>query len=205
MKTRTDILNLLAERYGYQSFLEIGVKSGINQVKVNVPFRIGVDPDPKTPAIYHETSDDFFAHNQRFYDLIFVDGNHDGVFAQRDVVNSFEHLHPNGTIVMHDCNPPDEWSQRPAAEFMGKKGERWNGTAWKAYAYLRMTRPDLSMCVVNLDEGVGILQRGEQLMAPKRTLNWKFLDDHRQMLLNLIEPGQLENWLTQQDQLRGVA
>jgi hypothetical protein len=71
-------------------------------------------------------------------------------------------------------------------------GAIWNGTVWKAWAKLRGTRPDLFMCVVDIDEGCGVIRRGRQTCyapwppPPEQALSYEFLAANRQRLLNLV-------------------
>jgi hypothetical protein len=61
MKTRTDLLNFLAEKYNLQRYLEIGVQvPELNFDNIKCPYKAGVDPDPKAKATFCKTSDDFF-------------------------------------------------------------------------------------------------------------------------------------------------
>jgi hypothetical protein len=61
MKTRTDLLNHLAEKYDLQRYLEIGVQvPELNFDKINCPDKIGVDPDPSAKATFCKSSDEFF-------------------------------------------------------------------------------------------------------------------------------------------------
>ena len=69
-----------------------------------------------------------------------------------------------------------------------------NGTVWKAWAKLRATAADLSMCVVDMDEGCGVIRRGSQTLWPLPTLDYAALDysylrRHRRKLLNLVPPS----------------
>lgn len=179
---RTKIINRLIKLYGYNSYLEIGVykpKRNFNLIKCQLKH--GVDPNGCTT--YNMTSDEFFATADMDYDIVFVDGRHTEEQSFKDVENALMILKENGTVVMHDCNPPTEWHQRDVKG----KGD-WNGTVWKAFAKLRMSRRDLSMLTVDCDWGVGIIRRGEQTCFPKCELTYKVLEFHRTEMLNLITP-----------------
>src|SRR5690606_11871232 len=77
MRTRTDLLNHLAEKYSLERYLEIGVQvPALNFDKINCPYKIGVDPDPNASALHCVTSDEFFSYNKDQFDLIFIDGLH---------------------------------------------------------------------------------------------------------------------------------
>tara|TARA_Y100000034_G_C6742217_1_gene329426 strand:+ start:58 stop:732 length:675 start_codon:yes stop_codon:yes gene_type:complete len=197
---RFDIINYLIEKNNYVNYLEIGVRAPqacFNRIIAE--HKDGVDPVPlgRGEVNYPITSDEFFDfikdHDIK-YDIIFVDGLHVYEQAKKDVLNSLNHLTDNGSIIMHDCNPPSMWHQRPAEAYDGS-GE-WNGTAWKAYVELRCFRKDLSMSVIDTDYGVGVIQFGKQEIWKiddyKKCIEYEYLDNNRKRLLNLISPEEFE-------------
>lgn len=193
IQTRTDLLNHLIATKGYQRYLEIGVRDPRqNFEKVLLVQKHSVDPNPRQPVTHQMTSDDFFAQRRAegplpAYDLAFIDGLHLAAQVERDVANCLENLSAGGAIVLHDCNPMTEDAQ--TEDYDGKK--HWNGTVWKAWVKLRATRPDLSMWVVDMDEGCGVICRGSQTPYPVPTLDYDqlrydFLSAHRREALNLV-------------------
>jgi hypothetical protein len=195
VRNRTDLVNHLIRKHGFQRYLEIGVRHPKHNFnKITAPHKDGVDPSPRGRISHTMTSDDFFARlrhdpNHPPYDVILVDGLHLAEQVERDIVNGLAHLSPGGYIVVHDCNPPTEDAQTD--DYDGKKD--WNGTVWKAWAKLRATRPDLSMWVVDADQGCGVIRRGRQTCFPlpkelhdASRLAYGYLVEHRQALLNLI-------------------
>ena len=192
LRARFDIINHLIETYNYQSYLEIGVEDGDNLRQINSQCLIqhGVDPASQH-ANFKITSDQFFRiiKDEIKYDLIFIDGLHVEDQVERDIENALNHLEPNGTIVVHDCNPPSEWHQRSYEEAQKNGCRLWNGTVWRAFVKFRANRKDLEMSVVNLDWGCGIIRRGKQetIELPKdRTFTYSDLEKNRQEWLNLI-------------------
>jgi len=193
VKTRTDLLNHLVATRGYRRYLEIGVRDprhNFNRVRAEV--KDSVDPAPRRPVTFQMTSDAFFAARETGgpsapYDLAFIDGLHLAEQVERDVANCLRHLAPGGTIVLHDCNPMAESAQVETYE----PGAHWNGTVWKAWAKLRATRADLSMCVVDIDEGCGVIRPGSQSPIALPTLDYAamtydLLAARRRELLNLV-------------------
>ena len=189
---RYDIINTLIKHYNYKTYLEIGTRDGECISKIDIQYKTGVAPLPsKEGEKYTDFKIDsltFFEkhENKNFgYDIIFIDGSHIGEIVLSDILNSLDHLNEGGTIVMHDCNPQLEIHQRQFSIV-----PTWNGTTWKAFANLRCNRKDLQMVVVDTDNGVGIIQKGEQKPFGDGTFdfncNWEFLDKHRKNLLNLI-------------------
>ncbi len=200
MHSRTQLINYLISKKGYTRYLELGLADGQNFIGVNCQQKTGVDVAliPRLKGIngIHETSTDQFfdtLHSEikEKYDLIFIDADHHDQQFTRDVLNSLKYLSPDGLIVCHDCNPISE--ERQIEVF---KGGAWNGTVWKGWARFRMTRSDLEMSVIDMDEGCGIIrpcQSGSQILYsdPKGPENpeiftYKYLAQNRKKLLNLI-------------------
>jgi hypothetical protein len=179
---KTIILNTLADRYGYISYLEIGqgkAENNFNHIKCRI--RLGVDPDPSCNAAFCLTSDDFFNQNKASFDLIFVDGLHHNEQVYRDIINSLSFLNNNGTIVVHDCNPRNEDMQ-----VVPQNQPFWTGDVWKAWLRLRSERDDLEMFVVENSGGCGIIRAGRQsVITIPDTLTYQFLAENRKSVLNL--------------------
>jgi len=216
------------------SYLEIGVQRGEVFRKVRARVRIGVDPRFLGPDmrirshlgpmrerlglrggafLFSCTSDEFFEARHRVLgrrplDCVLVDGLHSADQAYRDVLNSLEHLADDGVIVMHDCSPASAVAALPTLgeaarhpEFIGA----WNGDVWKALVRLRATHPDLQICVLDCDEGVGLIRRGGRgsevtlSEADLHALTYEDLDADREGLLNLQPPEHLTRFLSRAD------
>jgi hypothetical protein len=186
--TRTEIINGLIKKYNYKSYLEIGVNTpaqpGYNWVGVDVPVKHGVDPNVDTT--YKMTSDEFFDnHISQKYDIVFVDGLHLREQVYRDIVNSINNLNGNGVIVVHDCNPVTEITQRRE-----RASDAWHGDVWKAIVQLRIENPELEIYTVNTDEGCGIIKKGKQELLKinegENCYEYNFLEKNREKAINLI-------------------
>ena len=185
--SRTSIINHLIKKYNFSSYLEIGVRDGINYNKIIASKKVGVDPNPKfiQKNLYVETSDEFFKKNNQIFDIIFIDGLHLEEQVDKDINNSLKFLKKNGYIIMHDCNPPTRFHQRENYEINGTF-PTWNGTVWKSFAKLRMNNRNLSLICVNCDWGVGIISKRKSKLFPfNDKLNFEFLQKNRVELLNL--------------------
>jgi len=192
--TRYGIINRIIENKGYKSYLEIGVRDGICFREIRCENKLGVDPNPTSDDTTHiMTSDDFFSQlpeNKKF-DIIFIDGLHLDFQVDRDIKNSLKHLSEEGTIVLHDCNPPtvyhagvDPCYKEPA------KGD-WNGTVYLSLINLRLYRNDLKLITVDSDWGVGILtkEKSETIdVFPNDALSWDYFNCNRNLILDLISP-----------------
>src|ERR1035437_3216433 len=160
--TRTEIIQLLIDKFNYKKYCEIGCDRNENFININIPIKVGVDP--RRGGTLRMTSDEFFKDNNEFYDIFFIDGLHHADQVYRDITNSLLFLKPNGIIVIHDCNPisyiaqvspkPRRWKLRPLG--------LWNGDVWKGWLRLRSEREDLEILVVDTDYGCGIVRKGHQ-------------------------------------------
>lgn len=161
---RIEIINSLIEKNGYKNYLEIGVRNPDDCFnKIICENKTSVDPGYEWDCIvdYNMTSDDFFKQNNKVYDIIFIDGDHTDEQVERDIINSILYLNVNGTIVLHDCNPPTIYHARedyydsstPASGF-------WNGTVWKTIVKFRSSdyAYKYECNVVDTDWGVGIIR-----------------------------------------------
>lgn len=193
--TRTEIINSFIDKHKYENYLEIGVNTpsqpGYNWVGVRVKNKHGVDPNVDTT--YKMTSDEFFEkHINQKYDIVFVDGLH--IFEQvyRDIINSLKWLNDNGTIVVHDCNPVTEITQRRE-----RASDAWHGDVWKSIVKLRMERIDLTIHTVDTDEGCAIIRKGSQTLLPvdinENPYEYDFLERRRNEALNLISVDEFVN------------
>jgi hypothetical protein len=196
MKTRTDLLNFLAEKYNLQSYLEIGVQHPEqNFDKIKCDYKASVDPDPEAKAMFCMTSDDYFkviqkgtfvyALNKEVYpqfDLIFIDGLHTAEQVKKDFENALKILSPNGFIVLHDCNPEKE--EHTIVPRPTERGH-WNGDVYKFAVSVQFPKK-----TVNIDNGCMVLHDGfDFIIRPDNRIEditWAAFDDARGTYLNLI-------------------
>ena len=191
--TRWEFLQLLIDRRGYRSYLEIGAQKGKTFNRIHCPVKVGVDP-VGAAATYRGTSDDYFADPvwQQSFDLVFVDGLHEYGQVLRDVYHSLAVLNPGGLVVMHDCNPVLERRQvQPSPGFGG-----WNGDTWKAFVDLRQ-RVNLDCACGDFDQGMGVVipRINTAVLVGATPLTWPELVAHRQEWLRLMPPEKLIEWI----------
>lgn len=214
---RTEIIQKIIDKTKARTYLEIGVFRGSNFFPVKAGRKIGVDPQfsfgsrrkikwwfknlHNLLARYYETdSDSFFARNSLDggVDVAFIDGLHTYQQSLKDVENSIKRLNPRGVIIMHDCNPQSEAAACPALSIDHVAAlnppdwdGQWNGDVWKTICYLRSTRHDLNIFVLDCDQGLGIITRGkpEEVLsftpAQVDNLTYSDLAKDRERLLNL--------------------
>lgn len=203
---RYDIINSLINKFGYKYYLEIGFAHGGNFELINCDNKSSVDPGFEVEyngAEYKMTSDDFFQKLEHGtlnrnpnskWDIIFIDGMHLAEYVLRDIKNSLNHLSDNGTIVLHDCSPPEIDFAREDYYAMNKG---WNGTVWKSIYHLRVTREDLIISVVDTDYGVGIIRKGSSKAIPLDNPFYEYnkMSINRNEALGLLSPDQFISWI----------
>lgn len=191
---RTDIINHLIQKFGYKSYLEIGIQNGINFKRIVCKYKIGVDPEPNIQlmGIYKMTSDQFFKQNKNTFDIIMIDGLHHADQVYRDIVNSLGCLSKNGTVVCHDMNPTNKEMQE-----VPRKVKIWTGDGWKAWVRLEMK--GVEKFVVDTDFGVGVIKPHGQVEInydkSMQEFSYEYLEENRKELLNLITVQEFKNWL----------
>jgi len=150
LKQRFERLNALAKINSAAKYLEIGVSEGDTFTKVNVPYKVAVDPkfrfdfeklaDQNTR--FHEvTSDMFFSelaseHGQ--FDLIYIDGLHTFEQTIRDFCTSLGTSHSRTIWLIDDTNPtgwlasiPDQELSRKLRRLVGIQTNQWMGDVFK--------------------------------------------------------------------------
>lgn len=216
---RWDVINHLIEKNNYKTYLEIGYYKGWSFDNIKCYNKTAVDPHPckepyqeqlKYGEIDHSwsideagvpelnydyrvvklTSDDFFSKlgekkSELKWDVIFIDGLHEWKQVLKDVENSLKYLSPGGSIVLHDCNPPKAEHTTTGVDGC------WTGDVYKAVIKYAQD-PNFDFYTVDIDWGVGVLQKHTGMKLNGRTSVQKYVDDwnefdrDREYLLNLI-------------------
>ena len=106
-----NIIKWIIKLTNCQSYLELGVEYGINisEVKDLVKTCVGVDinsfDNSSDIEFYQMTTDNFFSINKRYFDIIFIDANHNFEQVRKDFDNSIRILNKFGIIILHDTDP----------------------------------------------------------------------------------------------------
>ena len=214
---RTELIQTLLNTKKKPTYLEIGVRTGQNFFPIKAYKKTAVDPQfifspkekfrwmyknpPNITARYYEmTSDRYFetVGASKKMDLVFIDGLHTYSQSLTDVHNSLKILNENGVIVMHDCNPPHKAAAYPSQSLKeaamanpSNWTNEWCGDVWKTICFLRSTRRDLRVFVLDTDYGLGIVTKGnaeEFLDLSAEQVNAMTYDDlerNREKLLGL--------------------
>jgi len=194
MMYRYDIINHFIKKFGYKSYLEIGVASGETIRAVQCETKDGVDSSLTSPEVnYHMTSDEFFKlHSDKTYDIIFIDGMHDSEYVCRDMNNALDRINENGTIVMHDCLPETEIR---SVKLQYRITSEWNGDGFKVvHAVVENYTNDLDCRVFNTDHGVGVVRRKHRnpvVISYDENYSWKEMFSNPKTTINLTSPDKL--------------
>lgn len=190
---RTEILQILALKNQYKSYLEIGVQNpDTNFNRIPIDDKISVEPEPNAKATCCMTSDAFFAKNDRKFDLIFIDGLNEHQQVIRDIENAIKCLNAGGTIVVHDNNPHTKEMQ--IVPILPNQIQ-WTGDGWKAWIALRRKITNFSFKTIDTDYGVGIIRSGHNnlLQLSDDSITYEGLEKNRISWLNLISTQQFLN------------
>jgi hypothetical protein len=151
---RIALVNLLISKKQSPAYLEIGCQS--NHLFDSIPCVDKTGIDPAAGGTLRETSDEFFAKNNRYFDVVFIDGLHTYEQVHRDVVNSIRFLKPGGFIALHDMLP-GSWQEHHVPRIC----DEWTGDVWKVAFELAQSR-GIDFKIVKIDRGVGVLRLLEE-------------------------------------------
>ena len=212
---RLRVIQTLMDNFNLKNYLEIGVHAAHIFFKVKTKFKVAVDPEFRFTQwkkftrtftnpynvynqYYEKTSDAFFAEDAaRLFtntpvQLAFIDGMHEYAYALRDIENSLKYLTDDGVIVLHDCNPTTESASVSFADWQKRNySGSWNGDVWKSILHMRALRKDVTVFVLDTDEGLGVIVRKPdnnpiQLTAQQiKSLTYADLEKNRKEWLNL--------------------
>ena len=200
---RYDIINTFIKKYGFNSYLEIGVFTGQCIREVTAGIKDGVDPgaenaDTPPEVNYKMGSDEFFdlmkARSKKYqYDIIFIDGLHHTDQVDKDIENCLEYLIDGGILMLHDCNPSkEEYTSVP------RQTAIWHGAVYKSALKFRLKNIH-SIFTVDTDCGCAVITKdyisetdADVEGLQKALVSWDYFDANRKELLNLITPEQFK-------------
>jgi hypothetical protein len=131
-------------------------------------------------------SDVFFKKKKAFLnkvkpiDVVLIDGLHTFKTSLNDVVNSLSYLNEKGLIIMHDCYPPNKAAAITTKHFPTLEEQSneeswsgaWCGDVWKTIVYLQRSHSQLlDVCVINSDNGLGIVRFKQGVKSKCITIN----------------------------------
>lgn len=161
-----DMINALAKKNGYQSYLEICTTSTggrfwkLDRKQLHVCHRLLYrcpeqfeDGDEITYRSANESIENLLPSDP-WYDIVFVDPWHTFECSMRDLQAGLSVLREDGVMIVHDCCPP----KRECASLQPAEG-CWCGVTYCAYIELLMSRCDLIYYTVDTDYGCGVVKK----------------------------------------------
>jgi len=177
-KKRDEVINFLIDLFGYEDYLEIGIQYRQCWDFIECKNKTGVEPihPHNDERILYMNSNEFFSTNQKMFDIIFIDGDHNYEQVILDIRNSKKYLKSGGCIVLHDTNPPDEEHTNPYL----------NGTVYKAICEIR-SESGWDICTLDDDHGVCVIKEGDlpKLSYSNQELDFNLFNSRREEILNL--------------------
>ncbi|MCW5718453.1 MAG: class I SAM-dependent methyltransferase [Bauldia sp.] len=213
---KVDIVEALADRYGYRRYLEIATSTtggryhALDRARFDdcrrLLYNCPADFDDGMPIDYRATGLDIagllatIAGEDRRFDVMLVDPHHTYEASLRDLEAAFGLLQPGGALVVHDCLPPDKATASPTP-----RAGAWCGLTYKAFLDFVSDRTDLRYVTVDTDYGCGVIRKTEAVrrgpvarwLERRRRSQWAAVGDdadaawlvfsrHRRGLLRLI-------------------
>lgn len=182
--TRYERLNRLAKINNAKAYLEVGVNKGETFLRVDIPYKVAVDPlflfETKSFAneqtvFYQMTSDEFFSryavkHN---FDLIYLDGLHTFEQTLRDFLASLKYSHPQTIWLIDDTHPISFLSCHPNLERVRKlrqlipgEGLAWMGDVFKVIFMIHDFFPQFNFATFSNHGQTAIWQETRQDFSP---------------------------------------
>lgn len=184
MNTHTEVLNYIVQARNFKRYLEIGTQWGHNFTDIKIPFKLGVDPDPKAEADFHQTSTEFFASNVRLFDLIFIDGLHHAYQVRNDFIDAMSFLSEKGVVVLHDTSPArEEWTHVP------RDSKQWTGDTYKFICDLQA-----DFVTLDFDYGITVVKKGDYVLN-HNPVKWETFNIYRKDILNIVSEEEFKAWL----------
>lgn len=201
IENRRQLINSFIQARNFKSYLEVGVDNHWNFDHIVVENKESVDPNPKAIPTYCMTSDEFWKTSENRYDIIFIDGLHQGDQVYRDIEGALSHLsREDSIVVLHDCDP--ENCIVGAHDYL--VDGPWQGDVWTGFTYYRLFSPLYCYTVRPEDDclcGIVDLSRKRQnvhvssfienlykALTPETVhyLSYAVLTDYREELLGTI-------------------
>lgn len=118
-------INQLKEQ-GPVDYLEIGCDLDSTFKSISLPLKNKIGVDPFRGGTLKMTSDKFFEHNSKKFDIIFIDGLHEYKQCKKDLMNSLKIIKKGGYIFLDDMLP-HTWAMAQKQRIVNK----WMGDVWK--------------------------------------------------------------------------
>lgn len=216
MSTKTELINWIGRKYKYTKYLEVAtlttghefsfVNQKIYSTNERIMYRLPPEYDDGMPISCRSPANDSSAcfksliNQGKKFDVVFVDPFHTYEASRRDIELALMVLNTEGTLVVHDCNPPDKKYISPVFT-----SGSWVGETYLAFIDIVRENDKVDYCVVDIDWGCGVIRFNNAASATaynarmvgktcgrlnnyrtrKKYYDWEYFDKHRISLLNL--------------------
>lgn len=150
MKNKEDIINEIISKNGYNDYLELGSQNGFNLSKINCKNKTSVDIEHD--ADFKGSTNDFFKQNDKTFDCIMIDADHEASQVRLDISNSLKALTENGCIILHDTIPHSK-----AMQEVPRNTKEWTGDVWRAVVGFKQSYPDVKIETYRSDYGLSVI------------------------------------------------
>jgi SAM-dependent methyltransferase len=214
---RATVAQRLIWKLRARTYLEIGVGRGTHFMQIEAPRKIALDPTWRIPSAAQDVvgisavrsnPEDFFAALPRDLagdgvGLVLINECRTAEQALAYVENSLRLLIDGGVILLHNCLPKSEEDARGRLGPVRRQesSETCAGDVYRAIVRLRAERRDLFACVVEAENGIGIVTRGEpegRVDLDRQAIDalaYSGLRAGAQWLLNLKSAQWFDGWL----------
>lgn len=179
---KADIVQRLAQAHGYRRYLEITTTTtGFRfdaarafgfDVCQRLVYRCPPEFDDGQPIDFRTDGEDTSECVTRIraecrpFDVMLVDPHHTYGCSMRDLTDAFSLLRVGGTLVVHDCNPPDRRHATP--HFI--QGA-WCGVTYKAFLDFVFRNDAIDYFTVDTDYGCGVIRKRSYVGMVRRRLH----------------------------------
>jgi hypothetical protein len=173
-KGKTDIFNLLGQKEGFDSYLELcttttggefgGIDTRVFQSVQRLLYNCPVDFDDGLPLTYRspdmEIADQVIALGEQGPkpDICLVDSFHYYDTSLRDLNAAYDALDDGGVLVVHDCLPDRAEISTPHFQ----EGA-WCGVSYKAYVDFVLDCETCDYVTLDCDFGCGVIVKNRQI------------------------------------------
>lgn len=182
---KTDVINLLAAKHGYRTYLEIATPSSgksygeVDRTQLSCQrllyrcaetFSDGLSIDFRTTI--RSSADvvrSILDSGAALYDVVFVDSFHEYRPSMEDILGGYCLTRPGGLLIVHDCKPPHQGMCDP--EY--REGF-WCGVSHQAYVDFTLPRRYLTPFTVDCDYGCGVIFKPEDTDAARDRLEFEW-------------------------------
>tara|TARA_B100001057_G_scaffold237584_1_gene237932 strand:+ start:535 stop:1236 length:702 start_codon:yes stop_codon:yes gene_type:complete len=180
-------ISKIISKKGFENcnYLEIGCfdNKAFDTIPLPLSQKIGIDP--LRGGTHRMTSDEFFSKNEKFFDVIFIDGLHTYDQCSKDCINAMKFLNTNGLIILHDMLPRSKTEET----------QKFSGDAWKVAVDLSKSE-NLEFIIANIDQGVGLIKTKENSKYIKQNdIKDKKFNDYKETYYNQLPISNIENAL----------